>query len=187
MEFIVVDNDRDDVIETVARELRRPVYFDSSFDDRIMNEIGRNNAPVSLVARLTRPRSLRVSPLTGLALAAAVSLLIIGIPTFGDITGSGEPGALGDVVSTRFVLVAPEAASVAVVGDFNDWNSESNKLERFSPSGVWTATMNLAPGRYKYTFVIDGKEWVADPLAPKATNDDFGTPSSVILVPERSS
>jgi 1,4-alpha-glucan branching enzyme len=48
--------------------------------------------------------------------------------------------------------------------------------------GVWTITIPLAPGRYHYTFVVDGTTWVADPMAPRTLEDDFGRPNSVITV-----
>ncbi len=42
--------------------------------------------------------------------------------------------------------------------------------------------MPLAPGRYQYAFVVDGRRFVADPAAPRAVDDDFGQPSSVVTV-----
>jgi hypothetical protein len=43
----------------------------------------------------------------------------------------------------------------------------------------------LRPGRYRYTFVVDGTRWSRDPAAPRALEDDFGTPTSVITVAHR--
>ena len=40
----------------------------------------------------------------------------------------------------------------------------------------------LDAGRYTYSFVVDGARWLRDPAAPAAPGDDFGRPSSVILV-----
>jgi len=40
----------------------------------------------------------------------------------------------------------------------------------------------LAPGRYGYAFVLDGRRFVADPAAPRALGDDFGAPTSVVTV-----
>jgi hypothetical protein len=42
----------------------------------------------------------------------------------------------------------------------------------------------LRPGRYRYTFIVDGT-WHRDPAAPRALEDDFGTPTSVITVAQR--
>ncbi|MCH7688634.1 MAG: endonuclease/exonuclease/phosphatase family protein [Planctomycetes bacterium] len=71
-----------------------------------------------------------------------------------------------------------------VVGDFNDWDSTATPLEPSSAGDIWVVTVPLDPGRYQYTFLVDGEQWVADPGAPRALQSDFGWPSSVITVPE---
>jgi hypothetical protein len=47
---------------------------------------------------------------------------------------------------------------------------------------VWSAVVPLPPGRYRYAFLVDGSQWLADPTAPRAFDDEFGTPSSVVTV-----
>jgi Glycogen recognition site of AMP-activated protein kinase len=84
-------------------------------------------------------------------------------------------------VFVRLVLLQPGARSVSVAGDFNGWDPAQTKLER-SEGGVWTATIPLKPGRYQYMFVIDGKQWIADPLAPEETTDGFGAQNAVLDV-----
>lgn len=84
-------------------------------------------------------------------------------------------------VFVRLVLLQPGAQSVAVAGDFNGWNPGQTKLER-SEGGMWTATIPLKPGRYQYMFVIDGKQWIADPLAGEASGDGFGAENAVLDV-----
>lgn len=84
-------------------------------------------------------------------------------------------------VFVRLVLLKPGAQSVSVAGDFNGWNPGQTKLER-SEGGVWTATIPLKPGRYQYMFVIDGKQWIADPLAGEASGDGFGSENAVLDV-----
>jgi 1,4-alpha-glucan branching enzyme len=80
-----------------------------------------------------------------------------------------------------FLLSAPQARSVALAGDFNDWDA-SRVLMRREASGLWTVDVPLTPGRYRYVFVVDGRRFVADPAAPRAAGDDFGTPTSVVTV-----
>jgi 1,4-alpha-glucan branching enzyme len=46
---------------------------------------------------------------------------------------------------------------------------------------LWTVTVPLTPGRYRYAFLVNGSRWLADPAAPRA-QDDFDTPSSVVTV-----
>lgn len=84
-------------------------------------------------------------------------------------------------VFVRLVLVQPDARSVSVAGDFNGWNPAKTKLER-TDGGMWTVTLPLKPGRYEYMFVIDGKEWIADPFAAEGTGDGFGSQNAVLDV-----
>ena len=81
----------------------------------------------------------------------------------------------------RLVLVQPGAQSVSVAGDFNGWNPSRTSMER-SDGGVWTTTIRLKPGRYQYMFVIDGKQWLADPLATEDAGDGFGSQTAVLDV-----
>ena len=152
-------------------------------------------------AWIASPRTLRVSPLAGLAAAAALAFVffevarrpeattVAQVPTQAGDTGSGArvspavtPVANTGVQQVQFVLVAPSAKSVSLVGDFNDWNAAATPLTPVRAGGVWTITVPLAPGRYTYNFVVDGSRVMPDPAAPPAPADDFGTPASVVTV-----
>src|SRR2546425_12770616 len=77
----------------------------------------------------------------------------------------------------QFVVVAPRAARVALVGDFNDWDAARTPMRPSQRGGpVWTAVLPLPPGRYRYAFLVDGSRWLADPTAPAARDDEFGPP-----------
>lgn len=80
----------------------------------------------------------------------------------------------------RFELLAPAARRVTIVGDFNAWDPRGHALER-ARNGVWAIAIPLAPGRYVYSFMIDGR-LTPDPRAPRSTDEDFGSPSSTRLV-----
>ena len=148
---------------------------------------------------LRRPRAIPVSPLGALA-AAGVLALGFGIRDSGFDTGPRtEPSATVEAARpanpesriphpapVQFVLVAPGASAVAVVGDFNDWDSTATRLRPAAAGGVWSVTVPLAPGRHRYAFIVDGREWRPDPTAPRTGDDDFGVPSSVVTVGERS-
>jgi 1,4-alpha-glucan branching enzyme len=71
--------------------------------------------------------------------------------------------------------------SVALAGDFNGWDPIRTPLEQTS-SGAWTVTIPLEPGRYEYMFVVDGKEWIADPFAVEQSDDGFGSRNAVLDV-----
>lgn len=85
-------------------------------------------------------------------------------------------------VKVQFVLDARRASQVAVVGDFNGWDGTKNLLERDSKTGLWTALVDVRPGRHVYAFVVDGSTWTLDPNAPRAKDADYGNEQSVMIV-----
>jgi hypothetical protein len=58
-------------------------------------------------------------------------------------------------------------------------------MSRSSNGQTWEVEVGLAPGRYTYAFVVDG-QLARDPAAAQSAHDDFGTPSSVLLVKDGS-
>jgi hypothetical protein len=157
----------DDIVERVIRQLRRPVSIDPALDARVMREIADDAQPQ---APARRP-PFRAWP--WLAAAAVLAAIVLARPwTRG--TGNSSADAF------QFVLVAPQAASVSLVGDFNDWDPARSPMQ--TAHGVWATVLPLAPGRYRYAFLVNGVEWRADPGAPAARDDEFGTPSSVVTV-----
>jgi 1,4-alpha-glucan branching enzyme len=81
---------------------------------------------------------------------------------------------------TTFALVAPQTSGVSLVGDFTEWETDRVRLE---PKGDdrWEVKVKLAPGRYRFAYVTDEGNWLADQSAPPAL-DDFGDPTSVVTV-----
>ena len=146
-----------------------------------------------LVALVTAPRTLKWN-LGGAMVAASVAILavagllrlvperIVEVPITGQSAQmvSFEQGQ-APTTYVRLVLVQPGAQSVSVAGDFNGWNPSRTSMER-SDGGVWTTTIRLKPGRYQYMFVIDGKQWLADPLATEDAGDGFGSQNAVLDV-----
>lgn len=88
----------------------------------------------------------------------------------------------GTTDQLQFVLVDRQAGSVALVGDFNDWDPARTPMHAAAASGVWSTVVPLAPGRYRYAFLVDGAQWRADPAAPASLGEEFGAPSSVVTV-----
>jgi cyclomaltodextrinase / maltogenic alpha-amylase / neopullulanase len=80
------------------------------------------------------------------------------------------------------VLVAPTATSVSLVGDFNDWDRSATPLVRSNGDGLWSVTVPLETGRYRYSFLLDGTTWLQDPNGVPAIEDEFGRPNSVVTV-----
>ena len=83
--------------------------------------------------------------------------------------------------AVRFALVAPAASRVSLVGDFNRWDAAATPMRQLGDGRLWIVEVPLPPGRHVYAFVVDG-DLTPDPAAPRAGEEDFGTPSSVILV-----
>lgn len=69
-----------------------------------------------------------------------------------------------------FVFRSAPARTVALAGDFNDWSVTANPMAYDAAEGCWTVTLELAPGRYEYKFLVDGRSWWNDPNAPKVPN-----------------
>jgi hypothetical protein len=83
--------------------------------------------------------------------------------------------------SVQFVIVASDANTVSLVGDFNDWDPGASPLQR-AEGGVWSVVLPLRTGQFTYSFLVNGREWRADPEAPRAAGEDFDRPSSIVLV-----
>ncbi len=77
------------------------------------------------------------------------------------------------LMKTEFNLSAPQAKSVFVAGNFNQWNLSAHPLKR-DKKGVWKISLALGPGRYEYRFLVDG-EWQNDPNSPSLVENAFGT------------
>src|SRR6476661_86834 len=164
----------------IVQELQRPVSFDETFERRVMVRVRRLHAErrsrgwVAIASRIThRP-----------GWAAALAASVVAVVTLGLLRSRPDSAHQGGVPlePVQFVLVAPEAHSVAVVGDFNDWGLNDSALVATNHEGVWSVTAPVPAGVHRYAFLVNGKQWVADPSAPRSTDDDFGMPSSALVV-----
>lgn len=146
-----------------------------------------------LCAAVTMPRTLEWN-LAGAMAAGCVAVVavagllsvaperIVEVPVAGRQAQTASFGTSSEPqVFVRLILVQPDAQSVSVAGDFNGWNPAQTKLER-ADGGVWTVTIPLKPGRYEYMFVVNGKQWIADPLAAEDAGDGFGSQNAVLDV-----
>jgi 1,4-alpha-glucan branching enzyme len=73
-----------------------------------------------------------------------------------------------------FGVWAPNAASVSVVGDFNDWNNDSHPLHRRGESGIWEGFVaGLERGAtYKYHIVSRVNGYTVDKADPMAVHHE---------------
>ena len=86
------------------------------------------------------------------------------------------------IVSFRevtFTFEAPGAEHVFLVGDFNDWSLDGSQMEPID--GVWTKVIELAPGRYRYRYVVDG-QWQNDPSNAAIAPNPYGGHDSILVM-----
>jgi hypothetical protein len=199
----MTESDDQTYVEWIAREARRPVVMGPAARTRIMDAVRAEPAPRRRFwHRLIEPRLISASPIASLALAAG----LVGIGVFGGtfvnnrdgLTSTGLPQAVpalpiarvpvSDTVKVMtFRFIAPQAAKVSLVGDFNGWSVDETPMTRVDNGGVWSVTVPLSVGRHLYSFVVDSQDWIADPRAPVAPDDGFGHANSVVLVSRGSS
>src|ERR1051325_7645352 len=82
-----------------------------------------------------------------------------------------------------FRYLDPQACSVSVHGDFNQWSINSHLLER-DKNGIWSLIVPLKPGAYQYQFNVNGIYWKHDPNNPNKVTDNYGGVKSTVEVPE---
>jgi 1,4-alpha-glucan branching enzyme len=59
------------------------------------------------------------------------------------------------ICKVTFIVDAKEADNVAVVGDFNDWTSETTKLKKLK-NGTFKGSLNLEKDNsYEFRYLID--------------------------------
>lgn len=133
----------------------------------------------------------------GLQLAAAVALIAVTafVTTIVNRTAAGADAGEGgapvvtaeppaeaiETVEVHLYLDAPQAQSVAVAGDWNDWDASAHRLADPDGDGVWEVTFSVERGReYEYQFLIDDSRWTSDPAAAISVDDGFGGENSIL-------
>jgi len=89
------------------------------------------------------------------------------------------PAVPGDQ-NYRFVLYLPEAGDASVIGTFSDWSPIP--MQRVGDSGYWTLNLQLAPGEYRYNYLIEQHTRIYDPTIPDRETDDFGGENSILNI-----
>ncbi len=86
------------------------------------------------------------------------------------------------VCKVTFSLPSGKAEnSVSLVGDFNEWDTNSNKLEL--KGDQWQTTVRMTPGsETRFRYFIDGHSWENDEQADSFVANDFGTEDSVVKI-----
>jgi hypothetical protein len=192
-----VPEDNEIPFDQIARELRRSVPVSASFDARVMASVRKlpRHSRFGLWSRLTTPRTVTVTPLSWGLLAASLALFAAlgAVHASTDLNRMAKPLTNAFAHSApkpdqriQFVLVAPDAKKVSVVGDFNGWDASHVSFQaQHRGGGVWSVTAPVPIGHHRYSFVVDDSLWIADPTAPRVVDNDYGMANSAIVVQEQ--
>lgn len=86
-----------------------------------------------------------------------------------------DPISNSNKYSVTFEMPADiQANTLAVLGDFNDWDASAFMKRR--KDGTWAKTIRLAPGTYRFRYLADDGAWYndsdADGYEPSGLGDD---------------
>ncbi len=89
--------------------------------------------------------------------------------------------------TTKVTFTLPKEAvqtakTVAVVGEFNNWDIAKGTELKKQKDGSFSATLELEAGKeYQYRFLINGEVWENAWDAPKYVETSFGIYNSVVF------
>jgi 1,4-alpha-glucan branching enzyme len=89
-------------------------------------------------------------------------------------------GAQQTLRALNFICNAPQAKSVSLVGDFNEWNPAAHPMKQMVDK-AWMITMELKHGHHRYAFVVDG-QLTLDPRGQGITRNNKGERVSLVPV-----
>ena len=154
---------------------------------------------------LTKPMTLQVRPVSAVAAIFLACAVLITVMTVSSLPGSKDPTDVqlaskassrtttiqqvtsqadkrGEMVWIRFLYTNDDADSVAVAGDFSQWEPVSLSPREAEGKTVWTGLVPVSRGEHEYQFLINGNRWVTDPLAPVQRRDGFGAKNAVLNI-----
>lgn len=194
---------------SVETSLKEEVKVPEGFSDRVMHKIEQkeqSTASESIIKKLKSwyrqlwvPQQVIWRPAYGFVIALLV-LVSLGYPlilTRGEVNrkiasenpqiqnlnNSVQQVSSGpEEVMLRFVYIDENANSVAVAGDFNNWEPTELTQQNVNGKTVWTGLVSMSRGEHNYMFVKNGEKWVTDPLAPVQRDDGFGNKNAVIYI-----
>lgn len=160
----------DPIIASIATALRAPVDLGPELEQRVLATLAAEPRPAPRIRRIPRTMAWAAA-LAGLTLIGAA---LARPGTFDRLRAADKTQAIELTLDTN------ASTKVAVVGDFNNWDPQATMLTRRGQR--WSTTVRLRPGRYRYTFLVDGAHWVADPGRSTAADPDFDRPTSILTV-----
>jgi hypothetical protein len=109
---------------------------------------------------------------TGFA-AALVALVIIAVT---------YPGP-APIPKNRFVIYMPDVKQVEIAGSFTNWRRIP--MQRAGDSGYWELTLSLSQGEHYFSYIVEGRQQIADPTIRTRVPDDYGGFNSILFVEDR--
>lgn len=90
----------------------------------------------------------------------------------------------GKSVRVTFQLPADVATdSVAVVGDFNEWNPDKHLMKLDQKKGIWSKSISFKPGsEHEFRYFVDGESWRNDEAADKYVPNPYFCENGVIAI-----
>lgn len=197
-----------DLFRTINREMTPDAFeVPEGFSDRVMHEISDRESEInrlkSLPERVQRglkslflPKKIQFRPVYAIAALFLITLLFLFVPPQGGLSdlaegaeGMAQPDRSVQLIAEeeqdvwiRFIFFDEEAVSVAVAGDFSEWDPVALDREIIEGRQVWTGLVPVTRGEQRYMFIKDGEEWVTDPLAEITRDDGFGNQNAVLIL-----
>lgn len=92
-----------------------------------------------------------------------------------------EPLVNGRVRVTFRVSRHIWADHIALVGDFNGWNTRSHFLQQTHDDEDWHISLELEADRsYRFRYIVDGEDWIDDDHADGCEPNPYGGFDSVV-------
>lgn len=163
-----------------------PTALPANFSDRVVHKALDQEPQKSWLDKLRQtwhaffqPRQVTLRPAWQMAWVAMLCLVSAGA-TGWYMNHTATPTA--NQIWVRFAIKMPHAQQVALAGNFNAWETSNIQMADPDGDGIWDALVPLQPGVYQYMYVINGEEWVADPLMGETIDDGFGQQNSLIKI-----
>ncbi len=75
-----------------------------------------------------------------------------------------------------------EAESLALVGDFNNWNETATPMKK-SKDGTFSVSVEMESSReQQFRYLADGRKWLNDEAADKYVTTALGSENSVVIL-----
>jgi 1,4-alpha-glucan branching enzyme len=93
----------------------------------------------------------------------------------------GPAGKKGFVRVTFELSSTLWAERVNLVGEFNNWDTRATPMTRTRSDANWKATVELKTGnRYRFRYLVDGREWFNDWHADDYIENPYGSYDSIV-------